>query len=102
VVTSQVPDIVPWLPLIAMTVDVEIPPTPEIEMLADVNPRTRLHKSVIASLEVVIRGPALIEIKNAHHIDEASAELLSYLTENVQSRGWLFAVARRRGGGFEA
>jgi tetratricopeptide (TPR) repeat protein len=101
VVSSQIPDLMPWLPLISMTVDVEIPPTPEIEMLADVNRRTRLHESVCRFLEVVIPGPALIEIENAHHIDEASAELLSYLTDSVASRAWLFAVARRRGGNFE-
>jgi hypothetical protein len=38
---------------------------------------------------------ALIEIENAHHMDEASAAFLSYLTERIDSRPWLFAVARR-------
>jgi predicted ATPase len=101
-VAAQAPDLVAWLPLIGMAFDVEIAPTPEVEMLADTNRRTRLHESVRRFLEIVVPGPTLIEIENAHHIDEASAELLSYLTGEVASRPWLFAVARRPvAGGFD-
>ena len=101
-VATQAPDLVAWLPLIGMAFDVEITPTPEVEMLADANRRTRLHESVRRFLEIVVPGPTLIEIENAHHIDEASAELLSYLTGEVASRPWLFAVARRPvAGGFD-
>jgi tetratricopeptide (TPR) repeat protein len=38
---------------------------------------------------------ALIEIENAHHMDEASAELLLHVTEKVGARPWLIGVARR-------
>jgi len=102
VVATQAPELVAWLPLIAMAFDVEIPPTPEMELLADANRRTRLHESVGRFLELVVPGPALIEIESAQHIDEASAGLLSYLIGEVASRPWLFAVARRPGaGGFD-
>jgi class 3 adenylate cyclase len=102
VVATQAPELVAWLPLIAMAFDVEIPPTPEMELLADANRRTRLHESVGRFLEIVIAGPALIEIESAQHIDEASGGLLSYLIGEVASRPWLFAVARRPvAGGFD-
>ena len=42
-------------------------------------------------MEMVLREPALIEIENAHHIDEASAEFLSYLTGTCAT-----ALARSR------
>ena len=102
IVTEQAPDLAAWLPLIGMTFDVEMTATPEMELLADANRRTRLHESVRRFLEIVIPGPALVEIENAHHIDEASAELLSYLTGEMPTRPWLFAVARRPvAGGFD-
>src|SRR5262249_5472048 len=46
--------------------------------------------------------PQLIEIENAHHMDEASAELLTHLTSELGTRPWLFAVARQGHRGFVA
>jgi class 3 adenylate cyclase/tetratricopeptide (TPR) repeat protein len=94
-VTTQAPDLIPWLPLIAMTFDAELPPTPEMDLLADSNRRAKLHEAVGRFLEVVIPGPSLIEIENAHHMDEASTELLAYLGGRIGIRPWLVAVARR-------
>ena len=79
--------LVPWLPLIAMAFDVEIPPTAEIEMLAESNRRAKLHESVVRFIEMMMPEPALIEIENAHHIDEASAELLSLPTPATSRPG---------------
>ena len=94
-VAERAPELVAWLPLIAMAFDVEVPSTPEVKMLADSNRRQRLHESVRSYLDAVVSGPMLVEIENAHHIDEASAELLAYLAAEAGSRRWLFAVARR-------
>jgi class 3 adenylate cyclase/predicted ATPase len=94
-ITTRAPDLEPWLPLIAMVFDVDLVPTPEIQMLADANRRKRLHESVGRFLETTLDGSVLIEIEDAHHLDEASTELLSYLTETIASKPWLIAVARR-------
>ena len=48
-------------------------------MLAEENRRAKLHEAVARFLEAVMPGPAFVEIENAHHMDEASAELLSSL-----------------------
>jgi class 3 adenylate cyclase/tetratricopeptide (TPR) repeat protein len=102
-VATRAPALSPWLPLIAIAFNLEIPPTPEIEMLAEANRRAKLHESVRAFLRIMLPETALIEIENAHHMDEASAAFLSYLTERIDSRPWLFAVARRpTSGGFTA
>ena len=93
----------PWLPLIAIAFGVEIAPTPEVEMLAEGNRRAKLHETVGRFLEAVVPEQLLVEIENAHHMDEASAELLAYLTGEIGARPWLFAVARRASGsGFGA
>ncbi|HKU84736.1 MAG TPA: adenylate/guanylate cyclase domain-containing protein, partial [Casimicrobiaceae bacterium] len=98
--STKAPDLVPWLPLVAAAFDVELLPTPEIELLADANRRTRLHESVGRFLEATLTGSALIEIEDAHHIDEASGELLAYLASAIGTKPWLIAVSRRPAGGF--
>ena len=102
-VVTRAPDLIPWLPLVAIAFDVEMAASPEVELLAEKNRRTRLHESVVRFLEAMMPGPALIEIENAHHMDEASAELLSFLAGELGTRPWLVAVARRTtAGGFAA
>jgi tetratricopeptide (TPR) repeat protein len=101
--SAHAPTLTPWLPLIAIAFNIELPPTPEVEMLAEANRRAKVHESVRAFLRIMLPETALIEIENAHHMDEASAAFLSYLTERIDSRPWLFAVARRpMSGGFTA
>jgi class 3 adenylate cyclase/tetratricopeptide (TPR) repeat protein len=102
-VATKAPDLAPWLPLLAAVFDVEIADTPEVLQLAEKNRRTKLHEAVARFLEVVFPEKLLVEIDDAHHMDEASAELLAYLTGGLAAQPWLFAIARRQSGaGFEA
>ncbi len=94
-VATHTPDLAPWLPLIAIPFDVEVPPTPEVEMLAEKNRRPKLHEAVGRFLAVMMPDAQLIEIEDAHHMDGASAELLSYLTSELAARPWLIGVTRR-------
>ena len=95
-IVARSPDLQPWLPLIAMALGVELHPTPEVAMLAETNRRARLHETVGKFLEVIVPKSCLIEIENAHHMDEASAELLSWVASgDLEQRPWLIAVARR-------
>jgi class 3 adenylate cyclase/tetratricopeptide (TPR) repeat protein len=102
-IAAKVPDLAPWLPLVAIAFGVDVEATPEVEALAEANRRERLHESVARFLAMTLSGPALIEIENGHHMDEASAELLSYVTREIEGHPWLLAVARRgASGGFVA
>ena len=101
-VVKQAPDLAPWLSLIAIAFGLEVAPTPEVSMLAEANRRAKVHESVARFLAAVMPKPQLIEIENAHHMDEASADLLSYLTGEIGARPWLFAVARQGSSGFVA
>ncbi|HVE51027.1 MAG TPA: tetratricopeptide repeat protein, partial [Casimicrobiaceae bacterium] len=102
-VSSSVPELLPWLPLLAAAFGVEAESTPEVDMLAEKNRRPKLHETVARFLEVLVPGPAVIEIENAHHMNEASAELLHYLVGRLDGRKWMFGIARRRNaGGFSA
>jgi len=101
-VVKQAPDLQPWLPLIAIPFGLEVDATPEVAALAETNRRAKLHESVAMFLAAVMPKPQLIEIENAHHMDEASAELLTYLMGEIGTRPWLFAVARQGKRGFIA
>jgi class 3 adenylate cyclase/tetratricopeptide (TPR) repeat protein len=101
-VGKHAPDLAPWLPLIGIPFGLEISPTPEVAMLAEANRRSKLHESIARFLAAFMPKPQLIEIENAHHMDLASAELLSYLTAEIGVHPWLFAVARQGARGFVA
>ena len=102
-VVTKVPDLAPWLPLLAAVFDVEIAATPEVELLAESNRRAKLHETVTRFLETVVPDKLLVEIDDVHHMDEASAVLLAHLMGGLAARSWLFAVGRRASGtGFEA
>ncbi|HEX4882763.1 MAG TPA: adenylate/guanylate cyclase domain-containing protein, partial [Casimicrobiaceae bacterium] len=102
-VAEKAPEAEPWLPLIAAAFGLKVDPTSEVEMLAEKNRRGKLHEVVVQFLAVVMPGPAFVEIENAHHMDEASAELLGALVQALPGHRWLFGVARRPGpAGFAA
>jgi class 3 adenylate cyclase/tetratricopeptide (TPR) repeat protein len=101
-VEKSAPDLVPWRPLIGAAFGLEIEPTPEVAMLAENNRQAKLHESVASFMAATMAKPQLIEIENAHHMDKASADLLTYLLRELGSRPWLFAVARQGDKGFVA
>jgi class 3 adenylate cyclase/predicted ATPase len=101
-ISKQAPDLAPWLPLIAIPFGLEVDATPEVAALAESNRRPKLHESVALFLSAVMPKPQLVEIENAHHMDEASTELLTHLLSELGSRPWLFAVARQGSRGFVA
>ncbi len=94
-VEANAPALTPWLPLIGIVFGLDIPPTPEIELLAETNRRPKLHEVFGQFLDVVMADPTLIVIENAQHMDGASAELLAHLCNQVNARPWLIGVARR-------
>ena len=101
-IDKQAPDLTPWFPLIAIAFGLEVAPTPEVELLAEKNRRAKVHESVARFMAATMPKPQLIEIENAHHMDEASAELLLHLIGEIGAHPWLFALARQGSKGFVA
>ena len=77
--TALDPELVPWLPLVALPLDVQVEPTQEVEELQPAFRRARLHGVVESVLAKLLEGPTLLVIEDAHWMDEASAELLRHL-----------------------
>jgi hypothetical protein len=89
------PELVPWLPLVALPLDVQVESTREVEELQPAFRRARLHGVVESVLAKLLDGPTLLVLEDVHWMDEASAELLRHLGGQVSTRPWLLCATRR-------
>ena len=92
---TNVPQLLPWSSLLAIPLDVELPPTPEVEQLDDEFRRLRLHDATRELLTSLFPGPTLFTFEDTHWMDEASSELLRRLTVDLEGLPWFFCVTRR-------
>ncbi|HET7046678.1 MAG TPA: adenylate/guanylate cyclase domain-containing protein, partial [Solirubrobacteraceae bacterium] len=79
------PDLLPWLPLIAIAVGLQVPPTTEVNQLAPEARASKLREVVIRLLRRALLVPAIVEVEHAHLMDAASAALFTALTAELPS-----------------
>jgi class 3 adenylate cyclase/tetratricopeptide (TPR) repeat protein len=97
------PELLPWLPLLALPLDVAVEPTPEVDELQPAFRRARLHGVVETLLSKLLDSPTLVVIEDVHWMDEPSSDLLRHLGGQVSGRPWLLCATRRATpGGFVA
>jgi class 3 adenylate cyclase/tetratricopeptide (TPR) repeat protein len=94
-VEADDPRLLPWLPLLAIAAGAEAPSTPEVAQLSPEFRSVRLHEVVLRFLRRQLPGWALIELADAHLMDDASAELVSALARELPLLPWLVVVTRR-------
>src|SRR5262245_17304844 len=95
-VESSVPDLVPWLPLLALPLDADVPTTPEVDALGPEYRRPKLEWAVSVLLAALYAGrPVLVTLEDAHWMDDASASLLTTLLRDIGNGPWLAVVTRR-------
>jgi class 3 adenylate cyclase/tetratricopeptide (TPR) repeat protein len=96
-------ELVPWTPLLAAPLDVEVESTREVDDLDPSFWRARLHGVMGNVLGKLLDAPTLIVFEDVHWMDDASSELLRYLGTQLSTHPWL-ACTTRRGveGGFAA
>ncbi|HET9723827.1 MAG TPA: adenylate/guanylate cyclase domain-containing protein, partial [Actinomycetota bacterium] len=95
IVEGTSPDLLPWVPLLANVLGVAVAPTLEMETLAPEFIRPKIHEVVAEFLGRVLEGPILIQVEDAHLMDEASSDLLGSIVEGLHDRPWLVAITRR-------
>ncbi|HEX5948618.1 MAG TPA: AAA family ATPase, partial [Actinomycetota bacterium] len=95
VVSSEAPQVTPWLQLVGVVLGVEVPSTPELEQLEEEFRRPRLEDAVLQLLMARLSRPTLITLEDVHWMDEASADLLARIGEAAPRRPWLICVTRR-------
>jgi class 3 adenylate cyclase/tetratricopeptide (TPR) repeat protein len=99
----RAPSLLPWAPLVAIPLAADVPSTPEVDQLDERFVRSRLHSVVTTFIGLILDGPTLVAVDDAHWSDEASAELLQRITRDVAKGPWLICITRREAeGGFRA
>ena len=91
------PDLAPWLPLLAIPFDAAVEPTTESDALDPALSRDRLHETVATFLERILMMPTLLVIEDGHWLDDASRFLLLHLWAKPAMRPWLVCVTTRPG-----
>jgi len=97
VIVNRDRSLVPWLPLIAVPLDVDIPTTREVDQLADEFRQAKLHEVVGRFLAATIDAPTLMHVEDVHLMDAASGDLFTSLLGDLGSRPWLITLTRRDG-----
>jgi len=101
VVQERAPHLLPWLPLLAITIDAAVTPTREVDQLEEQFLRPRLAQVTEELLTATLTEGAVLAVEDAHWMDEASVDLLAHLARGLAERPWLICVARREtGSGF--
>src|SRR5262245_1147601 len=102
-VRARAPELVPWVPLLAIVADLEVPMTPEVSDLDEEFRKAKLEEVTIAYLARVVTEPTLVVIEDAHWMDAGSADLLRAVAGRISELPWLICVSRRdEEGGFVA
>jgi predicted ATPase/class 3 adenylate cyclase len=94
-IEAVMPDLVQWLPLLAIPFDVPVAQTPEVAELDPAFRMERMHDTVATFLERVLMMPTLALVEDAHWIDDASLALVRHLAARPTPRPWVLAATRR-------
>jgi class 3 adenylate cyclase/tetratricopeptide (TPR) repeat protein len=94
VVQAFLPDLEPFLPLLADIVDVAVPSTREVDELEPRFRRARLEHSAVRLMALFISGPSALVLEDSHAMDEASASLLRRVVLETDSLPLLVVLTR--------
>jgi class 3 adenylate cyclase/tetratricopeptide (TPR) repeat protein len=93
-VRDSAPHLRPWLPLLGVILDIELPPTQETNELDEQFRAPKVAEAAIEFLRFALPTPTLLVFDNVHLVDDASADLLRRLAEQVKQQPWLVLVTR--------
>ncbi len=96
-VDSAAPELMPWLPLLAVPFDADVAATTESTRVAPAYRRARTHQLVAELLSAAVPRPTAFVVDDAHWIDDASRELLETLAGAIAARPLVICISRRPG-----
>ncbi len=95
--TDAAPEALPWLPLLAVLLGVDLPDTAETAALDQRFRSSVRHVQTTALLAKVLPARTVLVVEDAHWLDDATGELLDHLCALTTERPWLVCVTRRPG-----
>ncbi|HEU4865745.1 MAG TPA: adenylate/guanylate cyclase domain-containing protein, partial [Actinomycetota bacterium] len=94
-VARRAPELLPWLPLLAIVAEAEVPMTPEVRDLGDEFRKAKLEDVTIDYLSQSVTDPTVVVTEDVHWMDEGSADLLRVIADRIADLPWLVCVSRR-------
>jgi class 3 adenylate cyclase/tetratricopeptide (TPR) repeat protein len=94
---TVMPDLAPWLPLLALPFDADVPDTEEVDQIDSAFRRDRLHDVLDQFLARMLLMPTVLLVEDVHWLDDASQLLLAKLAQ-PGPRPWLVVATRRPSG----
>jgi class 3 adenylate cyclase/tetratricopeptide (TPR) repeat protein len=94
-IEAVMPDLAPWLPLLAIPFNATVPSTRETDSLDATFVHERLHGVVGDFLRRALVPPSLVVVEDAHWLDDASEFLLRSLARADVALPWVVIVTRR-------
>ncbi len=91
-VAGAAPSLLPWVPLLALALDVELAPTPEVAQLDEAFKEAKLREVAAQLLETVVPPGAMIGFDNAQWMDAASRALIDHAAGGRAPLLWVFAT----------
>jgi tetratricopeptide (TPR) repeat protein len=92
---DNAPELLPWLPLLAIPLDVDIAPTRQTRELEEQFRKPRLEDVTVDLLRLLLPTPTVLIFGDAHLMDDASADMLHRLEAEAARQSWVVLVTRR-------
>ena len=95
---SAAPQLEPWMPLVATILDL---PAPETRETRELDPRfrnARLAEVLSELLAGLLPSATLLTMEDAQWMDDASADVLRRLAQDLHDRPWIVCVTQRDDG----
>ncbi|HWC24701.1 MAG TPA: adenylate/guanylate cyclase domain-containing protein [Flexivirga sp.] len=94
-VQQKAPELLPWLPLLGIPLDLDLRPTREVQELDPKFRRGRIEEVTVALLAALLTDPTLLLFEDTHLMDEASSALLHRLAAESHRQSWCLMITRR-------
>ncbi len=92
---KHAPDWVPFAPLLAATIDADVPASEAVDDLGAAYRVGVLRDAASAVLHCAFSDPLMLVVEDAMWMDEASAQLLARALQGIDQRPWLVILTTR-------
>lgn len=94
-VAGSAPDLLPWLPLLGVVAGLELPSTPEVDLLDPGMRRIRVEAVTSDLLGRLLTQPIVFVLNDLQFMDDATVALVRRLAVDAHDRPWLMVATRR-------
>ncbi|MDW3213050.1 MAG: adenylate/guanylate cyclase domain-containing protein [Ilumatobacteraceae bacterium] len=94
---TNAPELMRWLPLLALPVGAEVGMTSAVERLADEFRRDRMLSVTADAIDRALREPTAVLAEDVHLFDPGSVDVLCELARRVAQRSTMIVMTRRTG-----